>query len=60
MNTPKIQDYPQEEEDTMSNRYLTFLADGQLFGVSIVDLVQIVGCIIITKIENGILGGYRK
>lgn len=40
------------DEDTLLNKYLTFYTDSQLFGISIADVVQIVGIQEITAVPE--------
>ena len=40
------------DEDTLKGKYLTFYTDNQLFGISIADVVQIVGMQDITAVPE--------
>jgi len=40
------------DEDTLRNKFLTFFIEDQLFGISIADVVQIVGMQDITKVPE--------
>jgi len=40
------------EEDTLRDKYLTFFTDGQIFGIPIADVVQIVGVQEITPVPD--------